>query len=149
MYFSPPHYICLHWYILVQWKIFKYKDRQSQATWDVFIFSGKISAPLTEWNCSRLHESRLGKMTTIFFCYQALKVYLTVTSLDRMHATIRPFRHRLIKKWAYGVTIASVWGKTVMLSTATFVIRQRYGEWWLYSYYVWKSFIYLMCQLVI
>ena len=67
MYFSPPHYICLHWYILVQWKIFKYKDWPSQATWAVLIFSWKISCPLTEWNCSRLHESRLGKMTMIFF----------------------------------------------------------------------------------
>ena len=77
----------------------------------------------------------------------ALKVLLTVTSLDRMHATIRPFRHRLIKKWAYRVTIAGVWVLTVMLSTATFIIRQRYGE-WLYSYYVWQSFI-CLCQLVI
>ena len=75
----------------------------------------------------------------------ALKVLLTVTSLDRMHATIRPFGHRLIKKWAYRVTIARVWVLTVMLSTATFIIRQRYGE-WLYSYCVWQSFI---CSLVI
>ena len=77
----------------------------------------------------------------------ALKVLLTVTSLDRMHATIRPFRHRLIKKWVYRVTIAGVWVLTVMLSTATFIIRQRNGE-WLYSYYVWQSFI-CLCQLVI
>ena len=77
----------------------------------------------------------------------ALKVLLTVTSLDRMHATIRPFRHRLIKKWAYRVTIAGVWVLTVMLSTATFIIRQRYGE-WLYCYYVWQSFI-CLCQLAI
>ena len=33
---------------------------------------------------------------------------IAVISLDRMHATIRPFRHRLIKKWVYGVTIAGV-----------------------------------------
>ena len=80
----------------------------------------------------------------------ALKVLLTVTSLDRMHATIRPFRHRLIthqKVTAYGVTVAGVWVLTVILSTATFIIRQRYGE-WLYSYYVWQSFI-CLCQLVI
>ena len=47
-----------------------------------------------------------------------------------MHATIRPFRHRLIthqKVTAYGVTVAGVWVLTVMLSTATFIIRQRYG----------------------
>ena len=38
----------------------------------------------------------------------SLKGLLTVTSLDRMHAIIRPFRHRLIKKWAYRVTIAGL-----------------------------------------
>ena len=31
-----------------------------------------------------------------------------------MHATFRPFRHRNIKKWAYGVTIAGVWILTAM-----------------------------------
>ncbi|XP_073233005.1 uncharacterized protein [Porites lutea] len=34
---------------------------------------------------------------------------IAAISLDRMHATILPFRHRLIKKWVYGVTIACVW----------------------------------------
>ena len=75
---------------------------------------------------------------------------IAVISFDRMHATIRPFRHRQIthqKVTAYGVTVAGVWVLTVMLSTATFIIRQRYGE-WLYSYYVWQSFI-CLCQLVI
>ena len=33
---------------------------------------------------------------------------ITVISLDRMHATFRPFRHRVIKKWVYGVTISVV-----------------------------------------
>ena len=32
-----------------------------------------------------------------------------VISLDRMYARFCPFRHRNIKKWAYGVTIAGVW----------------------------------------
>ena len=59
-----------------------------------------------------------------------------------MHATIRPFRLRLIKKWVYGVTIAGVWVLTVILSTATLIIRQRYGE-WLYSYYVCMAIIHL------
>ena len=40
---------------------------------------------------------------------------IAVISLDRMHATFRPFRHRNTKKWAYGVTIASVWILTVMM----------------------------------
>ena len=34
---------------------------------------------------------------------------LAAISLERMHATIRPFKHRLIKKKMYGATIATVW----------------------------------------
>ena len=41
---------------------------------------------------------------------------IAVISLDRMHATFRPFRHRNIKKWAYGVTIAGVWILTAMMA---------------------------------
>ena len=40
---------------------------------------------------------------------------IAVISLERMHATFRPFRHRNIKKWAYGVTIAGVWILTAMI----------------------------------
>ena len=40
---------------------------------------------------------------------------IAVISLERMHATFRPFRHRNIKIWAYGVTIAGVWNLTAMI----------------------------------
>ena len=65
---------------------------------------------------------------------------IAVISLDRMHATIRPFRHRLIKKWVYGVTIAGVWVLAAMVSTAKSIVR-RYGKEWLrkYSLSLWSS----------
>ena len=72
---------------------------------------------------------------------------IAVISLDRMHATIRPFRHRLIKKWVYGVTIAGVWVLAAMLSTAISIISLRRGE-LLYEVYVWQSYCYL-CLFVI
>ena len=72
---------------------------------------------------------------------------IAVISFDRMHATIRPFRHRLIKKWVYGVTIAGVWVLGAMLSTAISIITLRYGE-LLYGFYVWQSYCYL-CLFVI
>ena len=34
---------------------------------------------------------------------------IAVISLERFHATFRPFRHRLIKSWVYVVAIAVVW----------------------------------------
>lgn len=36
-------------------------------------------------------------------------VNLAVISLERMHATFRPFRHRFMKKWVYGIMIAVIW----------------------------------------
>lgn len=64
---------------------------------------------------------------------------IAVISLDRMHATIRPFRHRLIKKWVHGVTIAGVWGSAAMLTAARVIIMLRY-KWYKYGFYVWTSY---------
>ena len=36
-------------------------------------------------------------------------ISVAVISLERLHATFRPFRHRLIKKWVYGVIITVFW----------------------------------------
>ena len=71
---------------------------------------------------------------------------IAVISLERMHATIRPFRHRLIKEWVYGVTIAGVWVSAAMVSTAILILE---------VYVYGKEFIYLLqsycflCLLVI
>ena len=74
---------------------------------------------------------------------------IAVISLDRMHATIRPFRHRLIKKWVYGVTIAGVWVLAAMVSTAILIL-QRYGKERLkkYSLHLWSSYC-CLCLFVI
>ena len=67
---------------------------------------------------------------------------IAVISLDRMHATIRPFRHRLIKKRVYGVTIAGVWVLAAMVSTAASILRQ-YGEEWSHHLYLVHSYCFL------
>ena len=41
---------------------------------------------------------------------------MTVISLERFHATFRPFRHRLIKRWVYLATIAVVWVVPIITS---------------------------------
>ena len=69
---------------------------------------------------------------------------IAVISLDRMHATFRPFRHRNIKKWAYGVTIAGVWILSALI-LIPFPLIIRYGDWlqqqWqlLFPFYLWLS----------
>ena len=72
---------------------------------------------------------------------------ITVISLDRMHATFRPFRHRVIKKWVYGVTISVVWVLAGMISTATTMLLLFDKEWSHYQY-LWPSYS-LLCLFVI
>ena len=64
-----------------------------------------------------------------------------------MHATIRPFRHRLVKKWVDGVTIAAVWVLATMVSTAALILYQ-YGKKVWYYVYLWQSYC-CLCLLVI
>ena len=72
---------------------------------------------------------------------------IAAISLDRMHATIRPFRHRLIKKWVYGVTIAGVWVLATMVSIVSLVLK-LYGKEYSYHFYVWQSYC-CLCLFVI
>ena len=64
-----------------------------------------------------------------------------------MHATFRPFRHRRIKKWVYGVTIASVWVLAAMVSTAIIILFE-YGKEPSYRLYFAQSYC-CLCLLVI
>ena len=77
---------------------------------------------------------------------------IAIISLDRMHATFRPFRHRNIKKWAYGVTIAGVWTLTAMI-LIPFPLIRLYGnlqqQWQLlFPFYLWRSYC-CLCLVVI
>ena len=67
---------------------------------------------------------------------------ITVISLDRMHATFRPLKHRNIKKWAYRVIIAGVWTLTAMI-LIPFQQRQL-----VFPLYLWRSYCFL-CLIVI
>ena len=72
---------------------------------------------------------------------------ITVISLERMHATFRPFRHRVIKKWVYGVTISVVWVLAGMISTAILMLKLFYKE-WSHRQFLWQSYC-LLCLSII
>ena len=69
---------------------------------------------------------------------------IAVISLERFHATFRPFRHRLIKSWVYVVAIAVVWVFLLIISVIL-------GVEWLhligYHLYIVESFC-LLCLIV-
>ena len=95
---------------------------------------------------------REGYMITWFLFYWFFLTSLTnitVISLERMHATFRPFRHRLIKKWVYGVTISVVWVLAGMISTAIFMIKLLVGEKdRSHRQFLWQSYC-LLCLSII
>ena len=70
----------------------------------------------------------------LFFPFVSL-TNIAAISLERFHATFRPFRHRLIKSWVYVVAIVVVWAFPVI----TLVIREI--EWILIRHhlYLWES----------
>ena len=85
---------------------------------------------------------------SVFFWFPLTSLTnITVISLERMHATFRPFRHRVIKKWVYGVTICVVWVLAAMISTATTMLLLFNNEWSHYQY-LWPSYS-LLCLFVI
>ena len=100
------------------------------------------------------------ELPPILFVLTATEVWLPLTSvtgiavisLDRMHATFRPFRHRNIKKWAYGVTIAGVWILTAMIAIPYPLTRLYWNlhqQWQLgFPLYLWCSYCFL-CLIVI
>ena len=98
----------------------------------------------------KMNES-LEMALIIFFLYLWFPLTsltnIAVISLDRMHATIRPFRHRLIKKWVYGVTIAGVWVLAAIISTASALLAEYWGK-WSYHIYLWQSWC-CLCLIVI
>ena len=93
----------------------------------------------------------VSSLTGIWFPLTSVAGIVAI-SLDRMHATFRPFRHRNIKKWAYGVTIAGVWTLTAMI-VIPFPLIRLYGnlhqQWQLlFPLYLWPSYC-CLCLIVI
>ena len=72
---------------------------------------------------------------------------ITVISLERMHATFRPFRHRVIKKWVYGVTISVVWVLAGMISTPIFMLN-LFDKERSHRQFLWQSYC-LLCLSII
>ena len=84
---------------------------------------------------------------SVFFWFPLTSLTnITVISLERMHATFRPFSHRVIKKWVYGVTICVVWVLAGMISTGIMLLS-FFGQKWSHHQYLWQSYS-LLCLFV-
>ena len=73
---------------------------------------------------------------------------LAMISLERLHATFFPFRHRVTKKWVFGLLITVIWASPLLLFSAVFFFQnfKEFGS--EYFVYVWGSAI-SICLFVI
>ena len=63
---------------------------------------------------------RVTKVLYTLFPFTSL-LNITVISLERVHATFRPFRHRIIKGWVYGLIIILIWVTALLMSLNTWL----------------------------
>ena len=71
---------------------------------------------------------------------------ITVISLERLHATFLPLRHRVVKKWIYGLIVAITWVTAGLVSIGLGLL-EKFKEPRDY-FYLWNSFNSL-CLLII
>ena len=60
----------------------------------------------------------------VLLFYFASILNLAVISLERLHATFRPFEHRLLKKWVYFVIIGVMWVFSIMVDSAPVMLYE-------------------------
>ena len=87
-----------------------------------------VGAYCKVWN-SHLAEGwpyNIPEIFSEFFPISSLST-ITIIALERMHATYRPFTHRLLKKLVYGIIIAAVW-VTASLVTIGHTLLVQFGE---------------------
>ena len=75
---------------------------------------------------------------TVFFPLTSL-TNIAMISLQQTHATFRPFQHRVIKKWVYGVASAVVWVLAATVS-ATVVSLELSTNSRSHYFYLWQSY---------
>ena len=71
---------------------------------------------------------------------------ISAISLERLHATFLPLRHRVMQKWIYGLIVAITWVTAVLVSTGAVVLDQFKRR--SHYFYLWNSFN-LICLLII
>ncbi|XP_074618750.1 lysophosphatidic acid receptor 3-like isoform X1 [Acropora palmata] len=88
----------------------------------------------------------------IFALYRAFPtasaINLGAISLERTHATFRPFQHRLIKKKLFGTAVAIVWISTGLISTGFVLVDVLHSQ-ALHIFNISCFSFFLFCDLII
>ena len=98
----------------------------------VDLLAGAVSGPVISNNLLG-HYCDLWESTTTIFPLANLfpmtsLLNLAAISLERMHAIFCPFKHRVVKKWVYGVVITAIWLITSSRESVQVVLFQKDGN---------------------
>ena len=72
---------------------------------------------------------------------------MTIIALERLHATFRPLKHRVLKKWVYRLIIAVVWVTSGLVSIA-FIRFLHFEETGYYGLYLYLTY-FPICLVII
>ena len=87
------------------------------------------------WKINSYRFSDLRSAAVFIFLVCSL-TNITVISLERLHATYWPFRHRVLKRWIYKALIAVTWIIAGAISSAYIALTELRVEY----FYLWNSF---------
>ena len=87
--------------------------------YNLIVWSLLLGNDCNFWKMNLFRSFEISIVTLSLLCFfpAASVANLAAISLERIHATFRPFKHRLIKKKIFGAAVAGVWF-TAALSTA-------------------------------
>ncbi|XP_022794739.1 adenosine receptor A3-like [Stylophora pistillata] len=125
----------------------------------VDLLVGLVSGPLLiemygSWYCGLWKDRYIAWLSILrvagiqFIAVSLLS--LAVISLERVHATFRPYKHRFIKKWVYGMIITVIWLVHIFLMTiANHTYFHVSSDLMYFSYFFTLVFFVVICYISI
>ena len=120
----------------------KQRQRQRQSTYLIIhlaivdLLVGAVSGPLLidtnlylcdlqKFPVSNKNWSIVLKFAVLHLFFFTSLFNLVFVSLERPHATFRPFKHRFVRKWIYGVIITVIWATTTARESVQIVLKEK------------------------
>ena len=150
----------------------KHRQLQRQSTYLIIhltivdLLVGAVSGPLqiarNLFYCDLQNIPASNNLWFIYLTFALLHLFsftslvnLVFVSLERLHATFRPFKHRFVKKWIYGVIITVIWLTTIARESVQIVLMGRgissiYIDFTIYvPFYLISVFVICVCYILI
>ena len=112
-------------------------------------WSGSFNCDLWEYNRNDITLLFILELVLGLQVYQVSLLNLAVISLERVHATFRPFKHRFIKKWVYGVIITIVWLVPSVINLFTITHSYDFFRLISFAYFFTLLFVVVVCYISI